>query len=319
MRRLITLGIVFSLVCSAALAADKPSKEEQEVRAAIASYTAAFNKGDAKAVAALWSENAEWISPEGKKVQGRAGIEKEMAEQFAANKGMQIEVVDPSVRLVTPDVAIEEGTAIIKYANNESEGSTYIAIHVKKDGQWKLERVRETDLPTAESSAEGLQQLAWLVGEWVDQATNSTIENRVAWTKNQSFLTLTFRVVTSEADELEGSQVIGWDPVAKTIRSWMFDSDGGFGSGVWTRRDNRWIVTFSQILPDGGRASSTNIYTQIDNDSFTWKSIHRMVDGEPQPDVPEIKVVRAAQAEPAAKTTKPATKPASKPAPAGKK
>ena len=62
-------------------------------------------------------------------------------------------------------------------------------------------------------------------------------------------------------DDLEGTQVIGWDPAAGTIRSWMFDSDGGFGEGIWSKKDNSWIVKFSQVLPDGRKASATNIYT----------------------------------------------------------
>ena len=48
-------------------------------------------------------------------------------------------------------------------------------------------------------------------------------------------------------DDLEGTQVIGWDPAAGTIRSWMFDSDGGFGEGTWSKKDNSWIVKFSQF------------------------------------------------------------------------
>ena len=65
-------------------------------------------------------------------------------------------------------------------------------------------------------------------------------------------------------DDLEGTQVIGWDPAAGTIRSWMFDSDGGFGEGTWSKKDNSWIVKFNQVLPDGRKASATNIYTLID-------------------------------------------------------
>ena len=29
------------------------------------------------------------------------------------------------------------------------------------------------------------------------------------------------------------TQRIGWDPAAKQIRSWEFDSEGGFGEGTW--------------------------------------------------------------------------------------
>ena len=36
--------------------------------------------------------------------------------------------------------------------------------------------------------------------------------------------------------QLSGTEVIGWDPTSRSIRSWVFDSDGSFGQAVWTRR-----------------------------------------------------------------------------------
>ena len=72
----------------------------------------------------------------------------------------------------------------------------------------------------------------------------------------------------------------------------MFDSDGGFGEGVWSRRDNRWVVKFTQTLPDGRKASATNIYTRVDANSYTWQSIGRQLEGQFLPNVEEVKVVR---------------------------
>ncbi len=95
-----------------------------------------------------------------------------------------------------------------------------------------------------------------------------------------------------DGDDFEGTQVIGWDPAEGTIRSWMFDSDGGFGEGTWTKKDNRWTIKFKQVLPDGRRASATNIYTIIDNNTITWQSIGREVDGQFMPNVGPVKVVR---------------------------
>ena len=83
-------------VCSAA-EAEKPAAgaEESAIRAAVESYVAAYNRGDAKAVAAHWSESGEWISPSGQRFQGRQAIEKEMEALFAENKGVRIEVMQP--------------------------------------------------------------------------------------------------------------------------------------------------------------------------------------------------------------------------------
>src|SRR5271157_3464964 len=96
--------------CSAA-EAEKPAAgaEESAIRAAIDSYVTAYNRGDAKAVAAHWSESGEWISPAGERFQGKHAIEKEMLSLFSEEKSVCIEVVNPTIRIVSPDVAIEEG------------------------------------------------------------------------------------------------------------------------------------------------------------------------------------------------------------------
>ena len=163
---------------------------------------------------------------------------------------------------------------------------------MKKDGQWKLDSVRETDVPEAPAASSPLQDLAWLVGEWIDDSPDATIAATVTWTKNKTFLNYAFKASAPGMDDLEGTQVIGWDPAAGTIRSWMFDSDGGFGEGIWSKKDNSWIVKFSQVLPDGRKASATNIYTLVDANTFTWKSIGRKVDEEFLPNVEEVKMVR---------------------------
>ena len=220
-----------------------------------------------------------------------------MQALFAENKGVRIEVLHPSIRIVSPDVAVEEGTVrVIRPAEPPSD-STYLAVHVKKDGQWKLDSVHETDVPDAPAASSPLQDLAWLVGEWIDESPDATVEATVTWTKNKTFLNYAFKASAPGMDDLEGTQVIGWDPAAGTIRSWMFDSDGGFGEGTWSKKDNSWIVKFSQVLPDGRKASATNIYTLVDGNTFTWKSIGRKVDGEFLPNVEEVKMVRKTASE----------------------
>ena len=142
-----------------------------------------------------------------------------------------------------------------------------------------------------------LQDLAWLVGDWIDESPEATVEATVTWTKNKTFLSYAFKVSAPGMDDLEGTQVIGWDPAAGTIRSWMFDSDGGFGEGVWSKKGDAWIVKFSQVLPDGRKASATNIYTLVDGNTFTWKSIGRKLDGEFLPNIDEVKMVRKTASE----------------------
>jgi uncharacterized protein (TIGR02246 family) len=288
-----------------ALAADptslKASASETVDRAAIRamadSYVDAYNRGDAKAVARHWSENGQWINPDGKPIEGRAAIQKELEVMFAVSKGLKLEILDFSVRFVTPDVAVEEGKVRVTRPGEEPSDSTYIAVDNKQDGKWLLNTVRETEVPAAEeesASDSPLQELGWLVGEWgnEDSKTGVTASTTVSWTKNKAFLNYSFTISVPGMDDLEGTQVIGWDPAAGTIRSWMFDCDGGFGEGTWTKKDNHWIIKFKQVLPDGGKASATNIYTIVDKDTITWQSIGREIDGQFMENVGPIKVVR---------------------------
>ena len=277
------------------LAADKKDKKTDEsaaIRAAIDSYVAAYNRGDAKAVADCWGQQGQWISPAGERIQGARPSRKALEALFAEGQGMHLEVLNPTVRLVSPEVALEEGTARVVRPGEAPTESTYLAVHVKHDGRWKLDSVRETELPSPPSHHEQLKELEWLIGEWIDQVTDSTIATKVVWTKNKNFILYSFKVSAPGMDDLEGTQVIGWDPIEKNIRSWIFDSDGAYGEGIWTKKGSRWLVKTSLVLPDGGRASSINIYRCVDDNTYTWQSIGRQVEGKHLPSIEEVKVVR---------------------------
>ena len=119
-----------------------------------------------------------------------------------------------------------------------------------------------------------------MVGSWIDDDEGTQIETDCEWTKNHNFLTRSFALTVGDQINMSGMQIIGWDPAAKQIRSWVFDSDGGFSEGNWTRKGNRWFIQQVGTLPDGGKSTATNIFTHLDDDSFTWQSTDRTVDGE---------------------------------------
>jgi uncharacterized protein (TIGR02246 family) len=305
----ISAALIVAVPARAAEKKPATASDESAIRAAIASYVAAYNRGDAKAVAAHWSDSGEWISPTGQRFQGKEAIAKELKSLFSENKGVRIEVLRTSIRFVSPDVAVEEGTVRVTRPGEPASDSTYLAVDVKKNGQWKLNTVRETSIPEPPAASTPLQDLAWLAGDWIDQSPGATVEATVTWTKNKTFLNYAFKASVPGAEPLEGTQVIGWDPAAGTIRSWMFDSDGGFGEGVWSKKDNHWIVKFHQVLPDGRKAWATNIYTPVNADSFTWQSIGRKVDGEFLPNIDEVKIVRKTAGHAVKEASKPSRKP----------
>ena len=140
--------------------------------------------------------------------------------------------------------------------------------------------------------ASSLEVLNWMVGTWIDEGEEATIVTDCSWTKNRKFLKRSFKVRIDEEVTLEGDQFVGWDPIAGQIRSWTFDSEGGFGEGLWIQDGNQWLVKASFVLADGSRASALNVYTFVDNDTIRWQSTNREIAGELQPNIPEVTVVR---------------------------
>ena len=91
-----------------------------------------------------------------------------------------------------------------------------------------------------------------MVGSWVDQDDEATVVTQCNWTRNNNFLMRSFTVQIRDRIDMAGMQIIGWDPAAKQIRSWVFDSDGGFGQGTWKKKDNRWYIQQAASCPTGG-------------------------------------------------------------------
>jgi hypothetical protein len=137
-----------------------------------------------------------------------------------------------------------------------------------------------------------LDTLDWLVGDWVNEDENRSIEFNCHFTKNGSFLVRSFQIVTEKNVRMSGMQVIAWDPANQSIRSWTFDSDGGFGEDTWTQSGNRYTIRAKYTLADGGIASAINVFTFVDDNKCAWKSVSREIDGELQPDTDEFILVR---------------------------
>jgi hypothetical protein len=131
-----------------------------------------------------------------------------------------------------------------------------------------------------------------MIGRWVDKDDKVDIETECQWTKNRSFITRSFTVAAEGQINMSGMQIIGWDPVAKAIRSWTFDSDGGFSEATWTFKKDRWFIQNKGYLADGRNASMTNVIKQGDQNSFTWQTIERTVGGELLPNIDEVLIVR---------------------------
>lgn len=271
-----------------------PSEDEQAVRRSIDSFVEAFNNKNAKAFAAHWSEGGESIAPDGTALQGRDKIETEFELFFSENDNVKIELIDSIIRFLSPNISVENGTAQIVVGDNVGQ-TQYETIRLRTSDGWKIDSVKETESPVeSPSNYDRLKELEWMIGTWVeDQEGDSTLETTCSWTTNQNFMVRSFKVYNEQEVEFEGTHIIGWDPEKQVIRSWLFDSDGGFGAGVWSQEGSRWTEHSRHVMPDGRRASSTNIYDLLEDGAVEYRSIGRQVDGELIQSVGPIRTVRA--------------------------
>jgi uncharacterized protein (TIGR02246 family) len=295
MVRRVALGLIISsilMVCGASAEKTGVSQDEIAIRKAAESYVETYNRGDASAAASHWSRDGEYLTQSGEYVKGPDKIRPALEKLFAERKGIQVKAALFEVLRQSADRAMAKGFAVFQQPGEDNDEVLFAATYVKEKGTWKLLKVEEEESSVPLATIAKLGELEWLIGDWVDQDEDATVETTFSWSKDFAFINGTFRVTVGDRVDLEGTQVIGWDPVTKKIRSWIFDNTAGFGEGEWSRIGNTWTVNVKSTLRTGQKASSINIYTYVDPNSFAWQSVSRAVDGELLPDIDEVTVVR---------------------------
>jgi uncharacterized protein (TIGR02246 family) len=267
------------------------SADEAAIRANIAQFVKAYNAGDAKAIAALFTPDGEAWDKEGNEAEGREAVAKTFAKIFEATPERKLEVFVDSIKFIGNDLAWETGTTKETTEPNEPpDYDRYTVLHVRRDGKWQMALARDEEGP-APTAHEQLRQLGWLVGEWIDDGGSAVVRSKCRWSEDKNFLLQDFKLQVNGREAMDVTQRIGWDPVAKRIRSWVFDSEGGFGESLWTRDDDTWIIRATGVRPDGTTASATNFLMQSGNDGYVFRSTDRIVGDDRQPTM-EVKVVR---------------------------
>lgn len=299
MRRLLAIPVILGLgLCAVYLArADDPKNkpaEQKEIEKRAEEFIAAFNKGDAEAVAGFWTPDGDYVDMAGETLKGRKAIAAAFAKQFGAAKGAKVQIHPTSLRVVKPDLAIEDGiTEVLPGDDAPPTAARYTIVHVKVDGQWYLSSVRDA-AATPSTNAQHLQPIEWLLGNWSEEGgKGDQLEVNYAWAENQNFIVSSYAFTNKGIPLAGGTQWIGWDAAAKQLRSWTFESSGGMGQGVWSKDGDKWTIKFEMILPDGKKMMATNTITRADADHVVWQSTGRTIDGQAIPDSEVIKLQRA--------------------------
>ena len=86
--------------------------DEEAIRTSSAAFIEAYNAGDAKKLAALWSPDAVYLDPlTGESTVGRDAIEKVFADAFDDKEDVKLSVESADIEFISPNVAIVRGVA----------------------------------------------------------------------------------------------------------------------------------------------------------------------------------------------------------------
>ena len=272
-------------------AADPHQKDRDAIASFMQSFVKSFESRDAKQLAAHWTTEGEFENAFGVVVQGQSALEGAFAESFAKTPEASAKLQQESLRFLSKDSAIQEGTVSIRRGPTQpSTEANYSASLIREDGKWLLTQMTES--PFDEVSMENLE---WLIGEWKGSSgQEAELLISYAWEPNKKFI----RVKLSRTEKdlvITGTQVIGINPATGQLHSWIFEADGGIVEAVWSRDGDSWVLSASGTLADGQTILETNVFRRIDDDTITYQSIGRVVDDVQRADLPPMRVTRVKQ------------------------
>lgn len=138
--QLALISILLSLFCRGVVGAD-PVKEDplKAIEEANAAFAAAYAKGNAKAVAEMYTEKARLLPPNAKVVEGRKAIEEFWKGVMdAGTKAIELKTVEVES---FGDTILEQGTATLLGKDNVVlDNGKYLVVWKRVDGKWKLHR-----------------------------------------------------------------------------------------------------------------------------------------------------------------------------------
>ncbi len=141
-------SLLLLLLVPAALLAQS-FQDDRDIRGLGAQVQDAWNKSDARLLAALWLTDGDYVSSTGRTARGRDEVEKAFAEQWSGiYKGTKIAHTLTNVRFLRKDVAIADGAFEVtgmrdasgKVLGSRSGLSTIIA--ARKGTRWYIAALR---------------------------------------------------------------------------------------------------------------------------------------------------------------------------------
>lgn len=263
----------------------------QVILAESKAFVEAFNKGDAAAVAGMWTSSGEYVDGAGNLFLGRDAIQKAYAEFFSENAGAKLKINVDSLKTLSDTAATEYGTSVVEVPSTAAVVSQYEAIHVKIDGKWQMASVRDAVIQTAVAE-QNLLDLDFLIGSWIAEHHGNKTESVFSWVSDHRFVKREYTTTSFDGKKSSGMQLIGWNPQAGNISSWSFSPDGGHAIGAWMPTEDGWAAEMQGVDGNGVSTTAVNLLRRLDDNAYVWQSVERVAGGVMFDDTDEIVIKR---------------------------
>lgn len=136
MRTLLSGMLAVVMLAGTGLVARQADKGAAQV---MEQYQAAWNKGDAKALAALYAENSIRIGADAVPVVGRPAIEESFVKNFAGPwKGSKLTTKTERTQKVSADVEVIQGTYELTGGSGAPQHGRFLDTLVRENSHWRI-------------------------------------------------------------------------------------------------------------------------------------------------------------------------------------
>ena len=233
-----------------------------------------------------------------KSVVGRDAIAKQLDHVFAGAEDAKLTVTVDSIDFVSPNVAVEKGTAEVTYSKI-ADGENRIHGRAREARRQVAARPRDGHRDRRKATRAAAVELRTLEGTRVD---DRLLDRPGRERHDPDRLRVDQEPQLHDALVRHGHRRPG-QYVGHADRRLGPGRQADSLLGVRFRRrlfrrqvdaQRRQVDRFNKRArcPTAARPTATNIFTHVDDNSFTWQSINRTVDGEMLPNIDEVLIVR---------------------------
>ncbi len=235
------------------------------------------------------------MNPDGEVTTGRDGIRDLARAFFEAHSGAKTTMGEERWKVLGEGSVVVDGTVTLESAEGVVLSRARVTVICVKDGsEWRIASLREDPLLTPDplTPREHLESLSWLVGDWIEEGEDAYVRSSCRWSDEGPYLLQSFEVRDAAGETRRSSQRIAWDPLLSKVRSWTWDSLGGYGEMVWTPVGEGWRISARGVSSTGVLGTGTHRVTRKGENIIRWELTDWIVGDEPMEDRTHVIVRR---------------------------